>query len=310
MPRPNDAPANAKTATLASNEGATFPTWTFWGRTTCHVYNTGNVPVTVSFQAGAAQPAYVQIDPGEDHREWGFWAGFPVTIFNTADEGVQAFGRSILDRAEPHPARSAVVHLDAGGHQHLALVAAPVPAGGRFVLATPGDRCLVDLHQAGQQGTSRGDHRPAQLGGEQPSRLVRSQSQLSLQLQGGDAVGVGGHQIRRPEPDGELELRGVHHRAGGHRGLPPAGGALPGEGLARQLPALALPAGRTAEAVRPAHPRQILSTRPLIREAALKLDERTGKVGHGGRSHSGVRHLFYAVRPQLSLHFVPPEPEG
>src|SRR5512132_2770946 len=80
-----------------------------------------------------------------------------------------------------------------------------------------------------------------------------------------------------PEPDGERQLRGVHHRAGGHRGLSAAAGALPGERLARQLPTLALPAGRTAEAVRPAHPRQILSTRPLIREAALKLDERTGK---------------------------------
>ena len=42
--------------------------------------------------------------------------------------------------------------------------------------------------------------------------------------------------------------------------------------------------------------RRVLSTRPLIREAALKLDERTGKVGHGGRSHSGVRYSFYAVR--------------
>jgi len=80
MPRPNDAPGSAKTATLGSWETATFPTWTFWGRTTCHVYNTGNVGVTVSFQAGAAQPAYVFLDNGEDHREYGFWAGFPVTI--------------------------------------------------------------------------------------------------------------------------------------------------------------------------------------------------------------------------------------
>ena len=117
------------------------------------------------------------------------------------------------------------MHLDAGGRQHLALVAAPVPAGGPIVLATQGDRCLVDLHQAVERGASRGDHRPAQLGSEQPGRLVRSQSQLRLQLQGGDAVGVGGHQIRRPEPDGERQLRGVHHRAGGHRGLPAAGGA-------------------------------------------------------------------------------------
>ena len=82
MPRPADAPANAKTAILSSWEAATFPTWTFWGRTTVHVYNTGNTGDTVSFQAGAAQPAYSFIDVGEDHREYGFWAGFPVTVTN------------------------------------------------------------------------------------------------------------------------------------------------------------------------------------------------------------------------------------
>lgn len=80
MPRPGDAPSNAKTATLGSWEAGTFPTWTFWGRTTVHVYNTGNIPVTVSVQAGAAQPAYFYLDLGENHREHGFWAGFPVTI--------------------------------------------------------------------------------------------------------------------------------------------------------------------------------------------------------------------------------------
>ncbi len=82
MPKPGDAPGSAKTATLNSWEQATFPTWTFWGRTTVHVYNTGNMPVTVSYQAGAAQPAYVHLGVGEDHREWGFWAGFPVTVTN------------------------------------------------------------------------------------------------------------------------------------------------------------------------------------------------------------------------------------
>ncbi|MDZ3838793.1 MAG: hypothetical protein U0S49_15615 [Rhodospirillales bacterium] len=88
MPRPNDAPAKAKSATLSSFEQATFPTWTFWGRTTCHVYNTGNTNATVTFQAGAAQPAYVGIDRGENHREWGFWGGFPVTITNATQADI------------------------------------------------------------------------------------------------------------------------------------------------------------------------------------------------------------------------------
>jgi len=82
MPRPNDAPDSAKHAILNSWEAAGFPTWSFWGRTTVHVYNTGNTGCTVTFQAGAAQPAAVGIDNGEDHREFGFWAGFPVTVTN------------------------------------------------------------------------------------------------------------------------------------------------------------------------------------------------------------------------------------
>jgi hypothetical protein len=89
MPRPGDAKGNAKEANLGSWEAATFPTWTFWGRTTCHVYNTGNTGTTVTFQAGAAQPAYVYIDVGEDHREYGFWGGFPVTITNATQRDDQ-----------------------------------------------------------------------------------------------------------------------------------------------------------------------------------------------------------------------------
>ena len=82
MSRPRDAKPNAKTATLGSWEAATFPTWFGWGRTTAHVVNTGNTPVTVSFQAGLAPPDYVYLDVGENHRQHGFWGGFPVTITN------------------------------------------------------------------------------------------------------------------------------------------------------------------------------------------------------------------------------------
>lgn len=82
MARPSDAPASAKTATLGSWGTATFPTWTFWGRTTVHVYNVGNAGATILFKAGAADPALGYLDPGEDHREYGFWAGFPVTVTN------------------------------------------------------------------------------------------------------------------------------------------------------------------------------------------------------------------------------------
>ena len=72
MPKPGDAPASAKTATLNSWEAALFHMDALMQQAT-HVYNTGDCGVTVSYQAGAAQPAYVFIDPGEDHREYGFW---------------------------------------------------------------------------------------------------------------------------------------------------------------------------------------------------------------------------------------------
>src|SRR5512132_4699867 len=58
----------------------------------------------------------------------------------------------------------------------------------------------------------------------------------------GDAVGMGGHQIRRPKPDGERQLRSVHHRPGGDRRLLAAAGALPGDRLGRHLPAFAIAA--------------------------------------------------------------------
>ena len=64
--------------------------------------------------------------------------------------------------------------------------------------------------------------------GEQPSAAVRADTELFLELQGRDAVGVGRHQVGGPEPDGERQLAGVQDRPGRHRGLPAAAGALEG----------------------------------------------------------------------------------
>lgn len=84
MPRPGDASRDAKSATLNSFEAATFPTWTFWGKTNAHFYNTGNCEVTVSYQAGAAAPIYVALDEGKDNATFGYWAGFPLTVANVS----------------------------------------------------------------------------------------------------------------------------------------------------------------------------------------------------------------------------------
>jgi len=82
MTRPNDAPASAKEATLNSWEEAGFQTWSFWGTTTVHLYNTGNTTVTARLASGAGE-AFVAIDPGEDKREKGRWGGLPLFIANT-----------------------------------------------------------------------------------------------------------------------------------------------------------------------------------------------------------------------------------
>jgi hypothetical protein len=60
-------------------------------------------------------------------------------------------------------------------------------------------------------------------------------------------------------------------------------------------------ARRAPEAVRPTGIRQICGTGTLIREAALELDERAGKVGHGERSIQDVRQMFY-INPRPSGH--------
>lgn len=78
MSRPSDAPANAKHATLSSNAQASFPTWTFWGKTTVELYNTGNCTESVILMAGAASPDSIYLDAGENARTFGYWAGFPL----------------------------------------------------------------------------------------------------------------------------------------------------------------------------------------------------------------------------------------
>jgi hypothetical protein len=82
MPRPPDASPSAKQAVLNSWEAGIFPSWTLWGRTTIHVYNICEIDVTVTIQTGVAPPAMLHLNAGEDHREYGFYAGAAITITN------------------------------------------------------------------------------------------------------------------------------------------------------------------------------------------------------------------------------------
>ena len=96
----------------------------------------------------------------------------------------------------------------------------PCPPVGGSSLVRKWKAGLVDFHQARQRVALGVDHAGAQLVGEQPSAAVRADTELFLELQGRDAVGVGRHQVGGPEPDGERQLAGVQDRPGRHRGLP------------------------------------------------------------------------------------------
>ena len=210
---------------------------------------------------------------------------------------MQAGGRVVghFFEADTTGASPVALDLDGADDQHLALAAAPAPAGERIVLAAAGDFGFIDLDQAGERAAAGHHHAAAQLGAHQPRRLVRAQRELALQLQRRDAVGMGRHQIGRPEPGGQRQLGVVHDGAGGDRSLLAAAGALPGPGLGLQLPRFALGAAGADKPLGPARRKQIGDAGRLIGKALLKLDQGAGKVGH-------LRHR----KPSRSLYVLPP----
>jgi len=190
------------------------------------------------------------------------------------EEGVEAGGRVIGGLAEANApgAKAAVFNLDGANDQHLALMAAPATVGDRIVFAAACDFGFIDLDEASQEAAARGDHAAAQLGADQPRRLVGAESELALQLQRRDAVGVGGHQISGPEPSGQRQPGVMHDGSGGNRGLATAVGALISPGLGCQPPGFATAASRADKPVRPARRSKVLRAGGLIAEALLELD--------------------------------------
>jgi hypothetical protein len=219
-------------------------------------------------------------------------------------KGVEAGGRVIGDLAEADTAgaRPAVLDLDGADDEHFAPMAAPAAARDRIVSAAARDFGFINLDEAGQRAAARGEHAAAQLGADQPRRLVGAESELTLQLQSRDAIGVGGHQISGPEPGCQRQLGVVHDGAGSDRGLPTAAGALIGPGLGFQPPGFATLAAWAHKPVRPARRGKILSAGGLIAEALLELDQGARKVGHRATGSGCVRDLFYhEIRPGYNI---------
>ena len=198
------------------------------------------------------------------------------------EEGVEAGSRVIGDlaQADAAGAEAAGLYLDGADHQHFALMATPATARDRVVFAAARDFGFINLDEAGQRATAGREHAAAQLGADQPRRLVGAEGELALQLQSRDAVGVGCHQISRPEPGGQWQFGVMHDGSGGDRGLATAAGAFIGPGLGLQPPGFTTTADRADKPVGPAHRYKILSARGLIAEALLELDQGAWKVGH------------------------------
>jgi len=210
------------------------------------------------------------------------------------EKGMQAGRRIIghLAQTDAAGAGTAVLHFNRTDNQHFASVAAAATARDRIVFAAADDFGFVDFDEAGEQASAGGQHAAAQLGADQPSRLVGAEGELTLQLQGRDAVGVGGHQISGPEPDRQRQLGVMHDGPGGDRGLAAAAGTLIGPGLGFEPPSFVAAAAGASEAVGPARGGKILGASSLITEALLELDQGAGKVGHLGHPGQCVRDLF------------------
>ena len=200
-------------------------------------------------------------------------------------EAMQAGGGEVVDGGQPDAPRDGkrtrAEDLHGAGDQQLAIVAAALAAGGRVLRSAVTDRALVDLDQARQGGALGRHHGPAQLGAEQPGRLIRAEPEQLLQLQGRDAVGMGGHQIGRPEPGGERQLGAVQDGAGLDRGLAPATPALIGPRLGPQRPGLGVATGRAGKAVGPAQSGEVVGAGRVIGKTPLKVHEGAGIVRHG-----------------------------
>jgi hypothetical protein len=153
-------------------------------------------------------------------------------------EGMQAGSRVIghLLKADTAGTGPAVLHVDRTNDEDCALMTASAATGRGILRAAAGDRGLIDFDETAQRVAIRRHHAGAQLGAEQPSRLIGAQGELLLQLQGGDPVGMGGHQISGPQPQGQRQLRAVQDGSGGHRGLLAATGTFVSPGLGLQEP--------------------------------------------------------------------------
>lgn len=185
---------------------------------------------------------------------------------NRGHELVQGHAGVVGDRCQPDATGDlSVVQFDRSGDRHFADRTPSLTTGNGFVLGPERNDRLVDFDNSLKGITVGIDHGLAQLVQEQPSGLVRTDTELRLQLQGGNAVGMGGEQVRCKEPRPERQVRPVHDRPGRHGRLLPARRAFPGPGLGFEPPALGTTAG-TAKALGPTLLGEVIGASAVVME--------------------------------------------
>jgi hypothetical protein len=135
---------------------------------------------------------------------------------------------------------------------------------------------FINLYLAVQWFPSHIHHRPAELVKQHPGGLVTGQAELPLEQQGRNSALVRGHQIGRPEPLGQPDLRPMKNCPGCQRDLVTAARTLPPP-LIHQVISSPISAARTDETLGPAAGRQVPFAGFLGSEIALELPQGLGK---------------------------------
>jgi hypothetical protein len=133
----------------------------------------------------------------------------------TFDEAAESVGAEVVYLSQTHSTRSLPTLLD--GDNHLRLRQAQAAAHTRLVAA---DERLIHLDRPSELARSR-LHRPPQLVQHRPGRLIRAETERTLQAQRTHAAGLLRHIPERLQPLRQRQPRLVENRASGRRGLPP-----------------------------------------------------------------------------------------
>jgi len=133
-----------------------------------------------------------------------------------------------------------------------------------------GNLGLIDLDHPLQKRAIRIDHGAAQLLRQKPCRLV-GHAKLGCKLQRRHAVGMRRHQMRRPEPYLQRQLRAMQNRPGRDRGLATAIGTFIETCPACQRPAALAATARAHKPLRPPPRREKRGATLFVRKLSLEL---------------------------------------